>query len=37
MKRGNYKVLTWDGKHDIIPGKFLEYYIRIGYVLAVLD
>ena len=35
--KGNLKVFTSQGKWDIILGKYLEHFVRTGYVLAVVD
>ncbi|MGO9014647.1 MAG: hypothetical protein ACLQF0_06670 [Dissulfurispiraceae bacterium] len=34
-KKGSLGVITAEGKHDIVPGKFIGHYFHTGYVIAV--
>ena len=34
-KRGSIGVITTEGKHDIVPGKYIGHYFHTGYVIAV--
>jgi len=34
QRPGDVKVLTRNGKYDIVNANFLDHYVRIGYVVA---